>query len=79
MDEDILSDVIPSNIVSRQVRAVRIRRMIFLTFSFQPSEGYEVESENMEEDEVNGDTMQVDQLQDELVSLVVASFHDARC
>ena len=57
MDEDILSDVVPSNIVSRQVGSkLTSRSTALLTISIQPSQGAEGESEfedePMEEDEL---------------------------
>ena len=57
MDEDILSDVVPSNIVSRQVFSIPYKQSLLLTRnSVKPSQGVDGESEYdndaMEEDEL---------------------------
>jgi len=58
MDEDVLSDVVPSNIVSRQVcnRHPWYIQLCVQSCYVQPSQGMEVESEYdeepMEEDEL---------------------------
>ena len=60
MDEDILSDVVPSNIVSRQASQKRINQLGENSHSFQPSQGADGESEfddePLEEDELISDT-----------------------
>jgi SWI/SNF-related matrix-associated actin-dependent regulator of chromatin subfamily A member 5 len=64
MDEDILSDVVPSNIVSRQASQKRSNQLVGAnSHSFQPSQGADGESEfddePMEEDELISDTEDV--------------------
>jgi hypothetical protein len=68
MDEDVLSDVVPSNIVSRQVSP---RKSLTLAPSLeqsglQPSEGADGESEFMDDGGADGqDEEEVDELQSE--------------
>ena len=63
MDEDILSDVVPSNIVSRQASQQRSNQLGEHSHSFQPSQGADGESEfddePLEEDELISDTEDV--------------------
>ena len=63
MDEDILSDVVPSNIVSRQASQKRSNQLGENSHSFQPSQGADGESEFddelLEEDELISDAEDV--------------------
>jgi SWI/SNF-related matrix-associated actin-dependent regulator of chromatin subfamily A member 5 len=63
MDEDILSDVVPSNIVSRQASQKRSNQLCANSHSFQPSNGADGESEfddePLEEDELISDAEDV--------------------
>ena len=59
MDEDILSDVVPSNIVSRQASRKGSNQLGENSHNFQPSQGADGESEfddePLEEDELISD------------------------
>ena len=73
MDEDILSDIVPSNIVSRQVPLIILFYGATTDKVLQPSQGAEGESE------YGDDAMDEDELVSEEEDQIVRHLYNASC